>query len=148
MPNTNNAKTETAGQLETAVAAMETRIPPERPVDSQRPATESTPLFTLLDGVIRHDMWQPGWIRPEWVRNALHTLDQSSYSDEDWSADELLAAQLHHQKLLVQVSSVINEISNNFPSDLMLDNLKETITTIRNWIRQEEFHPYTTGNAS
>lgn len=133
---------EAAGELEaSSVSAMETRIPPERPADSQRPATESeeTPLFTLLDGVIMDDMWQPGWIRPEWVRNALHTLDQSSASEEDWSAAELLASKLHHQKLLVQVSSVINQISTNFPSGLMLDDLEETVTTIGNWIHQEKF---------
>jgi len=137
-------------ELETSVSVMETRIPPERPVDSQRPATESesTPLFSLLDGVIRDDMWQPGWIRPEWVRDALHTLDQSSASEEDWSAAELLTSKLNHQKLLVQVSSVINQISTNFPTDLMLDNLDDTIATIGKWIYQEKYHPYTTGNAS
>jgi hypothetical protein len=132
---------EAAGELETSVSAMETRIPPERPADSQRPATESeaTPLFSLLDGVITDAMWQPGWIRPEWVRSALHTLDQPSAWDEEWSAAELFAAKLHHQKLLVQLSSVINLISTNCPAGLMLDNLRETIMTIGNWIRQEEF---------
>ena len=142
---------EAAGELETSVSVMETRIPPERPADSQRPATESqaTPLFSLLDGVITDDMWQRGWIRPEWVRDALRALDQSSASEEDWSAAELLASKLNHQKLLVQVSSVINQISTNFPADLVLilDNLDETIATIRNWVRQEQFHAYNTINS-
>ena len=140
---------EVAGEPETSASAMEARIPPERPADSQRPATESeaTPLFSLLDGVIGDDMWQRGWIRPESVRNALRALDQSSASEEDWSADELLAAKLHHQKLLVQVSSVINQISTDFPTDLMFDNLDDTITTITNWIRQEKFHTVTTNES-
>jgi hypothetical protein len=93
-------------------------------------------------------MWQSGWIRPEWVRNALHTLDQSSPFEEDLSAAELLASKLHHQKLLVQLSSVINQIGTNFPTDLMFDNLEDAITTIRNWSHQEKFHAYTTGNAT
>ena len=111
---------------------------------SQRSATESgaTPLFNLLDGVITDDLWQPGWIRPEWVRNALHTLDQSSASEEDWSAAELFASKLQHQKLLVQVSSVVNQISTNFPAGMMFDNLRDTITTIENWIREEKLRAY------
>jgi hypothetical protein len=131
------------------ISGIETHIPPERPVDSQLPPdSQATPLFSLLDGVIRHDMWQRGWIRPEWVRDALHAVDWSSAADEGWSPDELLAATLHHQKLLVQLSSVINQISTDFPTDLMFDNLDDTIRTIKNWIHQEKFRPYTTGDAT
>ncbi len=93
-------------------------------------------------------MWQRGWIRPEWVRDALSALDQLWAIDEGWSASELLAVKLNHQKLLVQLSGVINDISTNFSTDLVLDTLDETITTIGNWIRQEKFHAYTTRNAT
>jgi hypothetical protein len=123
-------------------SAIETHVPLSAPSILNYPQeSQATPLFILLDGVIRDNMWQQGWIRPQWVRDALHAVDWSSAADGGWTPDELLAAKLHHQKLLVQLSSVVNEISTNFPTDLVFDNLEQTIRTIGNWTRQEKFTP-------